>query len=234
MNRVTGLITAILLTLATFASAGDRPVVVELYTSQGCSSCPPADAFFLEGLAARDDVIALALHVDYWDYLGWKDHFASPQFTKRQKAYAYAAGHRTVYTPQMIIGGTKHVVGTHPNEVRDHIQRQSSMPEQVQIGLTRKGKTARVHLLNLNPSKLMPVDVFMVRYTPAEEVAIKRGENAGRVVTYANIVTEWRQVLMWDMAEPVSLKVPVRGKEPIVVIVQKEGSGEILAAARLR
>ncbi len=234
MNRVTGLITALLLTLATAASAGDRLVVVELYTSQGCSSCPPADAFFHEDLASREDVIALALHVDYWDYLGWKDHFASPQFTKRQKAYAYAAGHRTVYTPQMIIGGEKHVVGTHPNEVLDHIRRRSGEAEQIKVGLTRKANTARIHLQSLDGAHPMAVDVFLVRYTPAEEVAIKRGENAGRMLTYANIVTDWRQVLMWDMVEPVSLKVPVRGKQPIVVIVQKEGSGKILAAARLR
>ncbi|WP_372885058.1 DUF1223 domain-containing protein [Shimia sp.] len=215
-------------------AAQTRPVVVELFTSQGCSSCPPADAFLLETLAPRSDVIALALHVDYWDYLGWKDHFASPQFTKRQKAYANAAGQRTIYTPQMIIGGVQHVVGTHPKEVLAHIQRQSEAPQRVRLGLTRQGDAVRLRLENLMPSQTMPVDVFMVRYLASEEVEITRGENAGRQVTYANIVTDWRQLLMWDMAEPVALRVPVTGDEPIAVIVQQHGHGPILAAAQLR
>ena len=91
------------LALSTPAVA-DGPVVVELYTSQGCSSCPPADAM-LHDLAARPDVIALALHVDYWDYIGWVDEFADPAYTRRQKQYAQVAGNPSVYTPQMVIGG---------------------------------------------------------------------------------------------------------------------------------
>ena len=89
---------------------GKAPVVVELYTSQGCSSCPPADAV-MAGLAQRPDVIALALHVDYWDYIGWKDTLASPQCTARQKGYAAARGDGQVYTPQAVIDGLTHVVG---------------------------------------------------------------------------------------------------------------------------
>ena len=95
-------------------------VVVELYTSQGCSSCPPADAL-LEQLAARDDVIALSLHVDYWDYLGWQDAFANPAFTKRQRGYAARAGSSMIYTPQMVIGGRDHIVGTKGMELSDLI-----------------------------------------------------------------------------------------------------------------
>ncbi|KKK59691.1 hypothetical protein LCGC14_3031870, partial [marine sediment metagenome] len=82
------------------AAQTDQPVVIELFTSQGCSSCPPADEL-LTRLAARTDVIPLALHVDYWDYIGWRDHFGKPAFTKRQKSYAAVAGSRTIYTPQM-------------------------------------------------------------------------------------------------------------------------------------
>lgn len=222
------------LALAAPLLAQTRPVVVELFTSQGCSSCPPADAFFLQDLAPRDDVIALALHVDYWDYLGWKDHFASPQFTKRQKAYAAAAGNRTIYTPQMIIGGQTHVVGTHPKEVLTHIRRAHDSPAKIRLDLTRSGNTARIEIENLRPAEAVPVDVFLVRYRVAEAVQIKRGENAGRDLTYANIVTDWRQLAMWDMGAPVALRVPVRGKDPIVVIVQREGNGAIVAAARLR
>ena len=93
--------------------AEDAPVVVELFTSQGCSSCPPADELLRE-MSKRPDVIALAFHVDYWDYIGWKDEFAHPGFTKRQKAYAKAAGERMVYTPQMIVHGVVRVVGHEP------------------------------------------------------------------------------------------------------------------------
>ena len=93
---------------------GASGVVVELYTSQGCSSCPPADAY-LEELAQEPGVIALALHVDYWDYLGWKDEFANPDFTDRQKTYATANGSNTIYTPQMVVAGTDMVEGSDPD-----------------------------------------------------------------------------------------------------------------------
>ena len=95
---------------APLARAQGSPVVVELFTSQGCSSCPPADAL-LRKLAEEEDVIALALHVDYWDYLGWKDSFATPKFTARQRAYAKKARSRSIYTPQMVVQGEDRVVG---------------------------------------------------------------------------------------------------------------------------
>ena len=93
------------------AIAQDQPVVVELFTSQGCSSCPPADALLHE-LAARDDVVALAMHVDYWDYIGWKDVFGNPAHSARQRAYAKAGNRRMVYTPQMIVNGENRLLAT--------------------------------------------------------------------------------------------------------------------------
>ena len=98
------------------ARAAEPVVVVELYTSQGCSSCPPADKLLAE-LASRKDVLPLALHVDYWDYIGWADVFADPAYTKRQRAYARVAGSRSIYTPQMIVGGKDHVIGFKPMAV---------------------------------------------------------------------------------------------------------------------
>ena len=113
MNKTVFAFVAFLLSLAIPATAQENPVVVELFTSQGCSSCPPADAL-MHDLAAREDVIPLALHVDYWDYIGWKDPFGNPAHADRQRAYAAAGNRRTIYTPEMVVGGVTDIVGTQP------------------------------------------------------------------------------------------------------------------------
>jgi len=186
-------------TLPVVATAQDNPVVVELFTSQGCSSCPPADAMLLE-LAERDDVIALALHVDYWDYIGWKDVFADPAYTARQRAYAYAAGHKSVYTPQMVIGGQHLVPGTQPMQVAELIQQHRQAATGVSVTLTRTedgmsvaGEAAAVFS--------QPAVIHLVRFTPLEVVEIESGENAGRELAYGNIVTDWQVVGEWDGLE---------------------------------
>jgi hypothetical protein len=209
-----------------------RAVVVELYTSQGCSSCPPADAM-MHHLARRDEVIALALHVDYWDYIGWADIFAQPAFTKRQKAYARAAGKRMVYTPQIIVGGRDFVVGNEPMEVTDAIAAHARLPEQVALRLTRVGDRLRIEAAALGPLPSEMV-VQLVRYLPEETVEITRGENAGRRLTYTNIVTDWTEVARWSGAAPLELDVPAPGSAPAAVIVQTAGFGPVIAAAALR
>lgn len=211
--------------------AQDNPVVVELYTSQGCSSCPPADEMLLD-LAARDDVIALALHVDYWDYIGWVDSFAHPGFTQRQQAYARAAGHSSVYTPQMVIGGVDHVVGTKPMDVADLINAHRRDASGVTLQLSRSGAALSIDAeaqARFSGRALVQV----VRYTPRAVVDIMRGENAGREMVYGNIVTEWRVVGEWDGRAPLDMNVEAAGDQPVVVIVQAPGPGPILAAARL-
>lgn len=218
--------------LAGVASAGDRPVVVELYTSQGCSSCPPADKYLAE-LSKRDDVIALALHVDYWDYIGWKDIFANPAYTKRQKAYARAAGARTVYTPQMVIGGVHHVVGLRPMEVAERIMDHRDTPAPIALSVRRSGDRLDIAAQAMQQPKDVMI-VQLVRYTPEQTVDIKRGENAGRTMRYTNIVTQWRPLVEWDGREPLSLSVEAPGTDPAVVIIQARGPGAILAAERLR
>lgn len=211
--------------------ATNSPVVVELFTSQGCSSCPPADAL-LETLATNEDVIALALHVDYWDYIGWEDEFADPAFTQRQKMYARAAGARTIYTPQMIVGGMEHLVGVRPEELSDLIEQHLATPLPVVVSLSRSngnlviGATAREPLDR-------PAMVQIVRYLPSETVAITRGENAGQTVTYSNIVRTWAELAVWDGSAPLALNEPITGTDPTVVIVQEPGPGRILGAARL-
>ncbi|MCP3969325.1 MAG: DUF1223 domain-containing protein [Rhodobacteraceae bacterium] len=221
-----------LLAAAPRGMAGDRPVVVELYTSQGCSSCPPADALLLE-LAERDDVIALALHVDYWDYIGWADSFADPAFTRRQKAYARAAGHRTVYTPQMIVGGQDHVVGYKPMKLAGLIEQHRDLASGVEFSATRTGDTLRVEARSLSqPTGDMVLQV--ARYVPSETVTISRGENAGNTITYANIVAGWAVLARWDGSQPLRIETQLQGDGPVVVLLQSEGHGPIVAAVRLR
>ncbi len=140
MRRIIGAATGLwaVCAVAAFAQGTDNPVVVELFTSQGCSSCPPADAI-LGDLAGRDDVIALALHVDYWDYIGWKDTFADPSYTKRQRAYARVAGARNIYTPQMVVGGMDHLVGVRPMELSDLIERHNAKDSTIDLNLGAVG-----------------------------------------------------------------------------------------------
>ncbi|MDV4145542.1 MULTISPECIES: DUF1223 domain-containing protein [Shimia] len=213
------------------ATAQSGPVVVELFTSQGCSSCPPADAYFAKELAGREDVIALALHVDYWDYLGWKDNFANPAFTKRQKQYARASGHRMVYTPQIIVGGRDHVVGNHPKEVKALLKSHRAAPSAVRVNLKRVG--GRVEIKASASETPGAMVVHLVRYEPEDEVAIKRGENAGRKLVYANIVTDWHVVAEWDGRAPLQIEAPAAGDAPVVALVQGKGNGPIFAADRI-
>jgi hypothetical protein len=216
------------------AIAQDRhgPVVVELFTSQGCSSCPPADALLGE-LAQRDDVIALALHVDYWDYIGWQDTFGSAQMTQRQHGYAHAIGSTVVYTPQIIVGGQDRVVGVRPMAVADLIQTHRALPDDVSVALTRSGAfvtlEARAHMPPPRPAMI----VQLVTYSPHEEVQIERGERAGSISNHYNVVTSWQVVGEWDGAAPFSARIDPQGDRPLVAIVQLAGQGRILGAARL-
>lgn len=214
------------------AQAQDNAVVVELYTSQGCSSCPPADAL-LADLAKRDDVIALALHVDYWDYLGWKDKHASPAFTQRQKAYARAVDRRMVYTPQIIVGGTDHVVGTRAIQLAALIEKHRNLPRAIDLRVQRFGATIDIQatVLSRIPGDML---VQLLRYVPRDTVDIGRGENAGRTIAYTNIVTEMTVLGGWDGNTPLHMQVKVNGQHPVVVVLQKKGHGPILVAARTR
>jgi hypothetical protein len=232
MRNITGALIGAMMLFPGLATAQSHPVVVELFTSQGCSSCPPADKFLAQ-IADRDDVIALALHVDYWDYLGWTDVFAQPAFSKRQKDYGRAAGARSVYTPQMIVGGVDPVVGTRPMEVADLLRAHSARPEQVTVKLVRSGGTVMINAV-ASPPLTSAAEVQVVRYTPRTTVQIKRGENVGKTVVYANIVTKWDVVGTWDGKSPLSLSSATAGNDPVVVIVQTAGHGPILGAARLR
>ena len=211
--------------------AGDKgPVLLELYTSQGCSSCPPADALLAE-LARRDEVLPLALHVDYWDYIGWADEFADPAHTQRQKGYARVVGSRSIYTPQFVIGGTDHVVGLKPMLVERLIQKHLDEESPVALSARREGDEIAISVELETEAPPGPMLVQLVTFIPHETVSIRSGENAGMTVEYTNIVEDWRVLSDWDGEEAFAAAVEAEG--PAAVVVQMAGPGEVLAVARI-
>lgn len=227
-----GMLLAAVLPFAAPAKAQDKLVVVELYTSQGCSSCPPADALLKKIAAEYDDVIALALHVDYWDYIGWKDVFADPAYTKRQKDYGRAAGHRSVFTPQMVIGGLDHVVGYKPMDVANVIQKHRSAPDEIAVAARRTGGEV---VITLTPKRdTGTYQVSLIGYANGETVSIKRGENAGKTIAYTNTVKELVDLGAWDGARTASMRHPMPKGDNAAVVVQKVGMGPVVGAARVR
>ncbi|MGR3467552.1 MAG: DUF1223 domain-containing protein [Shimia sp.] len=231
MRRITATLIALWVALAGAAKAETVPVVVELYTSQGCSSCPPADALLHE-LGARDEILPLAFHVDYWDYIGWADTFALPGNAKRQKGYVKAAGGRTVYTPQMIIQGRDHVIGTRPQEVIGKIAKHMGQPSPVGIAAERSGGRVAIALAPLGRLDGQMV-VLLIAFDPAREVAIRRGENAGRTITYTNVVTAVTPLARWDGAAPLEVSGDLPEDAEGAVLIQAAHHGPIIAAARL-
>ncbi|WP_265517841.1 DUF1223 domain-containing protein [Nitratireductor luteus] len=217
------------------ALAADRVAVVELFTSQGCSSCPPADAFLAE-LAERDDLVALAYHVDYWDYLGWKDELASPENTARQRAYAQVLG-SSVYTPQAVINGRTHAVGSKRPAVLAALERDTD--EAVDIAVDGDGGSLAI---DIGPAvgDAKDAHVVLVYYEPRKRVSIGAGENAGRTIEYRNIVTEYRTVGMWH-GEAMRLEMPLSeiakwGGNCAVLLQKVDRSGRpgpILGAVRV-
>lgn len=227
---------AVAASAAAGASAQDAPtapVVVEFYTSQGCSSCPPADALFTE-IARRPNVIGLALHVDYWDYLGWEDSFGSPEHTERQRAYAKTHGERTIYTPQMIVGGTDLLIGHDEDALMARIAAHAAEPTLVAIDLDLEGRTLRISLAPQG-APVGPVDVQVVAYAPTRPMTVEGGENAGYHHDFVNVVVDWRAIGRWDGAAPAELEHglgPDLGEDAdLAVIVQRPSHGPIVAAA---
>ncbi len=185
------LVTGVFCWLPGHATAEPVRKVVELFTSQGCNSCPPADR--LAAALARDPSnILISLPVDYWDYLGWKDSFAKPAFTARQKAYARARGDMQVYTPQAVIDGVTHAVGSDSEAIDTAV----SAPLQVPVVGTVAGDQLRVDVA-ASSGKAKDAQVWLVPIVSAASVAIGRGENAGATVTYTNIARDLRKLGDW-------------------------------------
>ena len=222
---------AMVLAVLPISARAQDPVVVELYTSQGCSSCPPADRLLAE-LAHHDYVIALALHVDYWDYLGWKDDFADPDFSDRQRRYARVWHERSVYTPQMVIQGVQYMVGSRADEVQRQIMQFETDVSPVLIEASFEGDTATVTVRPEN--RPMPTStVYLVRYSEGRDVMIERGENRGKTIHYVNVVEAWDTIAEWDGRSAISIQARGQAAGNYVVIVQEAGQGQIFAARLL-
>ncbi|MEQ8604821.1 MAG: DUF1223 domain-containing protein [Marivibrio sp.] len=178
------------------ARAGEA-VLVELYTSQGCSSCPPAEAYLADELAERAGVVALELHVDYWDYIGWRDPFADPAFTARQRAYARAMAERTVYTPQMIVDGRTHVVGSRPQAVEAAIAeaRAARPADAPRLAIARTPTGWRIAIDG--PAPRAALTLFAAGFDARRETAVKRGENAGARLVNAHVARSLQVLARW-------------------------------------
>ena len=208
-----------------------RPVVVELYTSQGCSSCPPADEFAGE-LAELPGVLPLSFHVDYWDYIGWKDPFASPEHTQRQRGYAQELSIRYVYTPQMVIDGSFDAVGFRRSEVFAAIARAAA--DQPDIALDFDGETGRL----LVPAGEAPPEgatLWLAVFDHEHSTDIARGENAGRKLSYYNVVRDLRDLGTWT-GEPLEIAIDLSAAEAndaCVILLQEGKTGRILSAVTM-
>jgi hypothetical protein len=215
--------------------AQGRPTaVVELFTSQGCSACPPADALF-HSYAERPDVVALSLPVDYWDYLGWKDTLASPKFTRRQQAYANAFGVQR-YTPQVVVNGLSHVIGSHAGEIDRAIETTNAQIEssRVPLSLFTDGRTLTIDVGAAVSGENAAGALWLAAVRPRVDVDVRLGENHGRNLSYFNVVRELTPVGMWS-GKPVKLELPhgemLRAGERCAVWLQIEATGRIIAAA---
>jgi hypothetical protein len=230
---------------ATAQEVGNKPApdgtriraVLELFTSQGCSSCPAADAL-LGKYAAHKDVIALSLPVDYWDYLGWKDTLAKPKFAARQKYYAKARGDGRVYTPQMVVNGRTHVVGSAAESIDAAIESTAKDLEANRVPVTIRvdGKHLIVETGTAPPgASIHEATIWLAMVHRQYDIKIERGENRGKTIKYVNVVRELSPIGVW-MGKPDTLEisrdaVAEPGNEMCVVLLQVGKAGPIVGAA---
>jgi hypothetical protein len=177
-------------------AAVERPVIVELFTSQGCSSCPAADAY-LQTLKQEPEVVALSYHVDYWDYLGWRDTLGGAEFSQRQYDYAESRGDKNVYTPQMVINGGQHFVGSQRNEVSSAIAtaRAEIATDWVDMEMSDNKTDVTITIPAGKPMK--EATLWLLAFAHSISVEIKKGENAGSTIAYHNVVRKMVPAGMW-------------------------------------
>ena len=209
------------------AGAETRPVVLELFTSEGCSSCPPAEVIVNE-LARRPNVLPLSFHVDYWDDLGWRDRYSLASATERQRVYARTL-RSSVYTPQAVIDGSRDIVGSQRTAVMDAV---SARRDGVATSVSVNGGTIQIHVGSGSDSAT--ADVLLVGYLREATTPIGRGENAGRTLKESNIVLSLHDLGRWN-GKPREFEMNVarlpENVTDIAVLVQSAGQGAILGAA---
>ncbi len=212
----------------------NAPVVVELFTSQGCSSCPPADRLLAE-LSRRPGVIALSVHVDYWDYIGWKDPFASAATTARQHSYAQTLKQRYVYTPEMVFNGAAHDPGTNAGRV-ERMLKQAAERTGVRVNPALSALSGGRGLIELPKTAGVPLsDIWLLSVDPRHVTSVGRGENRGATLTNVNVVRSIEKLATWT-GEATRLTVAADKLPPgaaMVALVQSAHHGPILGAARL-
>jgi hypothetical protein len=216
---------ALVTLLAATARAQESPVVVELFTSQGCSSCPPADAFLTDLARQRHDVLPLAFHVTYWDYLGWRDPYSLDAATARQRDYASHLGEGGIYTPQMVVDGTTGFVGSNRTEGLRAIA--AAGPKPVPVSVRRDGEA----LLITIGAGAGQARVLLAGFDPSHQTPIGRGENGGRTLLESNVVRSLTAIGGWN-GSSVTIRHPAPLGEDAAVLLQTE-DGRILGAARL-
>ena len=231
---------AVLISCAVLGPAAAQTVpaitVLELFTSQGCSSCPAADALF-KSYVERPDVMALSYSVDYWDYLGWKDTLASPKFTERQRAYGKSVSNGRIYTPQMVINGTRHAVGSSRGDIDAAVTatRGSAAAQAFRVEATDGVIILKVAGAAM-PAAAAPVNgvVWLVTVRGQQTIAVTRGENSGRTLSYANVVRDVARVAEWT-GKAMTVRIPVGGPalgpdERYAVLIQSGPQGALLGA----
>ena len=218
------LLTALQISVAAHAADARHPTIVELFQSQGCSSCPPAAAN-INALADRPDILALSFGVTYWDQLGWKDIYAKPQFTARQWDYALGLKHSNVWTPQVVINGRSDIVGTERRSLDAAIARADRGTGGPALDLAAN---------RLSVSGVGAGDVWLVRYDPRTvQVPVKRGENGGRTLPHRNVVRELVKLGPWTgPAKAFTLPTATQPGLATAAFVQTGPGGPIIAAVR--
>jgi hypothetical protein len=207
--------------------AAERPVVVELFTSQGCNSCPPANAYLNEMVKQRRDVLALAFHVTYWDRLGWKDPFSLEAATQRQAVYGRRFGDGS-YTPEMVVDGAASMVGSHRRDVASAIENaKRNSQTAAAVNVTKNGDQVSIEVGAGNGSGR----VLLIGFDHEHVTAIHRGENSGATLTEANVVRSFRSVGQWSGAP---MRISERSPEgQDVAVVLEAPDGRIIGACRL-
>ncbi|HUZ75581.1 MAG TPA: DUF1223 domain-containing protein [Stellaceae bacterium] len=234
------LLLAALVAVAAPARAADRPpVVVELFTSQGCNSCPRADAY-LGTLTQRPGLLPLAFHVAYWNYIGWADPFSRPWAAARQRSYQKSLNERFVYTPQIVVNGAMQGVGSEPAKIDALIKATEAAPPPPHPTLTVRRREDGALLVEIgagaSPPRA-PADVWLIGYDRMHRTKVLRGENEGQTLTDYNVVRSYRRIGAWpgwslELVVPAA-EIPARKDGGVAVLLQSEDMGPILTAARL-